>query len=352
MTDPDPQNAPSARGRRRAWLLAALGLLLAAGGGGRLVQWDFDRPADPAQSSPALFEVRAGMGVRRVAQALEERGLIRSPLLFQLQARVRGGARRIRTGFYEFSPAMPPRRIYRDLIEGRVVQRTVTIPEGFNLREIAEAVQKAGLAPKEAILDLARDAGLRSRFGAEGDSLEGYLFPDTYRFPLGTPPREILRAMAENMRRKFGPALRGQAEQMGFTVHEVLTLASLIEKETPIEAERPLVAAVFLNRLRREMPLQSDPTVIYALPRFEGNLRRRDLAHDSPYNTYLHKGLPPGPIASPGLASIRAALRPADVDYLYFVATPTGGHAFSRTYREHQAAIARHQREQREMVDP
>lgn len=356
--DPSPPSTPPAAppppGRPK-WHprgFAALALLLTAAGAALFLRLDFDRPADSSRTDLLLVQIPSGTGVGQIAQALTARGLLRHPLAFQVQARLRGGARRIRAGFYEFSPAMPPRGIYRALIEGRVAQRTVTIPEGYNLREIAEVLERSGLAPRQAVLEGARDPGLIARTGAEGDSLEGYLFPDTYRFPLGTPPREILLAMAQNLRRKFGPSLREKAEKRGLTLHEALTLASLIEKETPLGAERPLVAAVFWNRLRKNMPLQSDPTVIYPLPRLDGPLRRRDLSSNSPYNTYLHKGLPPGPIASPGLASIEAALHPADVDYLYFVATRTGGHAFSRTYREHQEAIARHQPKRKETVDP
>ncbi|MEK6711542.1 MAG: endolytic transglycosylase MltG, partial [Nitrospinota bacterium] len=302
LSPPEPPAPPPPPGR--AWRRAAgppvLALLLAASGAALFLRRDFDRPAGPARGSPLIVQVQAGTGVRAISQALAERGLIRHPLAFQLQARLRGGARRIRAGYYEFSPSMPPRAIYRALTEGRVAQRTFTIPEGYNLREITLAIERSGLAPRGAILDAARDPELLSRAGAEGGSLEGYLFPDTYRFPLGTPPREILSAMAQNLRRKFSPALRERAEKLGLSLHEALTLASLIEKETPMGAERPLVSAVFWNRLKKDMPLQSDPTVSFALPGLEGPLRRQDLSADSPYNTYLHKGLPPGPLASPG----------------------------------------------------
>ena len=358
MSDAGPSASPGASPpplwtrRHRAAFAALAVLILLSAGTALILRRDFDRPADPAREVLLLVEVRPGSGVRRISHELKAKGLLRRPLAFQLQARLRGGARRIRAGVYELSPAMPPRAIYRILIEGRVAQRTVTIPEGYNLREIAEALERAGLGPRKDIIESARDPALLARAEAEGDSIEGYLFPDTYRFPLGTPPREILFAMSQNLRRKFGPSLRERAQRLGLTPHEALTLASLIEKETPLAAERALVAAVFWNRLRKNIPLQSDPTAVYGLPRPDGPIRRRDLAHDSPYNTYIHRGLPPGPIASPGLASIEAALHPADVDYLYFVATPSGGHAFSRTYPEHQAAIARHQTKRKETVDP
>jgi len=345
-----PETAPPPAWRRRAPVLVLA--LLAVSAPAAYLRRDFDRPLDPARQGLLLVRVHPGKGVRQISGELGAQGLLRYPLAFQLQARLRGGARGLRAGHYEFSPSMTPRAIYRALIEGRVAQRTVTIPEGYSLREIAEAAERAGLGPREAFLEIARDPAVVARAEAGGGSLEGYLFPDTYRFPLGTPPRDILLAMAQNLNRKLGPGHRERVERLGLSLHQVLTLASIVEKETPLASERPLVAAVFWNRLKKKMPLQSDPTVLYALPRLDRPLLRRDLGYGSPYNTYVRRGLPPGPIASPGLASIEAALHPADVDYLYFVATRTGGHAFSRTYQEHLAAIARHQARPKETVDP
>ncbi len=326
------------------WGLIAAALAAAvAAAGFRYLEQEFDRPASLQNKKTTLFRLKPGMGLRQVAQALASKGLILRPGLFRLQVQIRGGGSRIHAGFYDFSPAMPPRSIYRHITEGRVAQRSFTVPEGFNLREIAAAIEKAGLGKREEILSLAKNADFASSLGSQTASREGYLFPDTYRFPLGISPRRILAKMAGTMKRKFGPALRRRAAERGLTVHQVLTLASVIEKETSVDAERPLVAAVFVNRLRKNMRLQSDPTVIYSLPHFDGNIRRRDLSYDSPYNTYRYKGLPPGPIASPGLASIRAALYPAESDFLYFVATQKGSHKFSRTYREHRQAVIRYQ---------
>lgn len=333
-------------------LTGALFLLAAATGGGyAFLELDFDTPASHQEARTVLFRVPPGAGVKQVARALAKKGLIRSPWRFTLQARLRGGAGRLHQGFYELHPAMSPRAIYHSLIEGRVAHRKFTIPEGFTLTDIAATIDKAGLEKKNAILRLARDADFLAGLNIRGGSLEGYLFPATYRFPLGTSPRRILRVMTQTLRNKIRPAMKQRAAAMGFTIHQVLTLASIIEKETAVAAERPLIAAVFLNRLKRNMPLQSDPTVIYALPNFDGNLRRKDLAYDSPYNTYQRRGLPPGPIASPGLAAIKAVLSPAKVDYLYFVSTNQGRHKFSRSYKEHRRFVIRYQRRRKQKVD-
>ncbi len=339
------KNTPP-RGRARARLAVALLslLVLCAFLVHRGLEAEFSRPADPNATEATRVHVRPGMSFAEVRALLARKRLIRNPRLFDLQARLRGGARRMQAGVYALKASMSPREIYRRLSEGRVVQRTFTVPEGSSLREIARTIERAELAGEQEILALARDASFLRELGVPADSLEGYAFPDTYHFPEGVSARKILAFMVRTMHRKFSPALREQAREMGFTLHQALTLASIVEKETAIDAERPLVAAVFVNRLRRGMRLQSDPTVIYGLPRFDGNLTRKHLRHDSPYNTYRRRGLPPGPIASPGLASIAAAVRPARVKYLYFVAKKEGGHQFSRTYREHRRAVNRYRR--------
>ncbi|MFP6868582.1 MAG: endolytic transglycosylase MltG [Nitrospinota bacterium] len=349
--EPETSSANSPPPSRRRWFkpVLAFALLTATGAwaGYAFLERNFDRPTAPSRTGKILFRVKAGMGLGKISRELARAGLIRRPRIFQLQVRLRGGAHRIFVGTYRLSPSMPPRRIYRIIIEGRVAERSITIPEGFNLKEIAALIEKAGFGKRSEVLRLARDPAFLSNLHIREDSLEGYLFPDTYRFPLDTPPRRILAKLVRTLRQKFGPELAKRASEVNLSLHETLTLASVIEKETSLDAERPLVAAVFVNRLRRKMRLQSDPTVIYALPHYDGNIRREDLAYDSRYNTYRYKGLPPGPIASPGFASIRAALYPAQVDYLYFVANLKGGHQFSRTYREHRKAVWRFQKRKR-----
>ena len=325
-------------------LIFASSVILTAFIAYRYLEADFNRPADPQAQESKLIHIRPGMTFSQILALLDNSSLIRNPKVFYIQARLRGGAKSIHAGVYALKASMSPREIYRHLSEGRIAQRTFTIPEGFNVREIARTIQRAKLATEEEILRLSRDPSFLETLQIPATSLEGYLFPDTYHFPVDASARKILSFMVRTMRKKFSPLLQKQAKVMGLTIHQALTLASIIEKETSLSSERPLIAAVFINRLKRRMRLQSDPTVIYGLPHFDGNITKKDLQYDSPYNTYLHRGLPPGPIASPGLASIKSALNPADVKYLYFVATKNGGHRFSRTYREHRRAVNRYQR--------
>ena len=341
-----PETAPPAKKRRLGKILVALfsSIILVTFIGYQYLDGEFNRPANPKADETKHIHIRSGMSFAQILELLEKSGLIRNPGLFHLQARLRGGAKSIQAGVYALKASMPPREIYRHLSEGRVARRTFTIPEGYNVREIARTIQRAKLAGKGEILRLSRDPSFLEELEISAASIEGYLFPDTYHFPVGTEAKKILTLMVRTMRKKFSPALRKQAKAMGFTIHQTLTLASIIEKETSLSSERPLIAAVFINRLKRRMRLQSDPTVIYGLPHFDGNITKKDLRYDSPYNTYLHRGLPPGPIASPGLESIKSALNPAKVKYLYFVATKSGGHRFSRTYREHRRAVNRYQR--------
>ncbi len=337
---------PPAKKRRIGKVLVALFcfiILLALMGYGYLDD-EFHRPANPGTHEVRRIHIRSGMSFAQILELLEKSDLIRNPWLFHLQARLRGGANRIQAGVYELKAPMSAREIYRRLSEGRVARRTLTIPEGYNVREIARTIRRVKLADEAEILRLSEDPSFLKELKIPGTSIEGYLFPDTYYFPVGVSAKKILGFMVRTMRKKFSPALGEKAKAMGFTMHQTLTLASIIEKETSLGSERPLIAAVFINRLKRRMRLQSDPTVIYELPHYEGNITKKDLRYDSPYNTYLHKGLPPGPIASPGLESIKSALNPAKVKYLYFVAKKDGGHHFSRTYREHRRAVNRYQR--------
>ena len=307
----------------------------------------FNRPSNPRTNKTTRIRIRPGTSFGNTLKLLEENGLIQNPVLFHLQARLRGGTKNIQAGVYGLKASMSPREIYEHLLEGKVIQQTFTIPEGYNIREIAATIRQANLAGEDEILRLSRSPSFLRELSISADSLEGYLFPDTYRFPVGTTAKRILRFMVLTMRKKFTPDMKKRAKLMGFTIHQTLTLASIIEKETSLIGERRVIAAVFLNRLKQRMRLQSDPTVIYGLPHFDGNITKKDLRYDSPYNTYLYRGLPPGPIASPGIASIQSALNPAKVKYLYFVANKKGGHQFSRTYREHRRAVNRYQRRQK-----
>ena len=242
---------------------------------------------------------------------------------------------------------MAPRQIVNQMVPGIGAFRRVTVPEGLTLAEVADLMENSGLGKKEKLLKEAENPELLSQAGIAGKKLEGYLFPTTYYFTPVTTEREILLAMVEEFQQSFTPAMREQAKELGLSIHEVVTLASMIEKETALPEERLWVSAVFHNRLKRRIALQSDPTVIYGLKRFSKNLTRKDLQRRNPYNTYLVPGLPPGPICNPGLAALEAALAPLAVPYLYFVSKNDGTHLFSKTISEHNRAVNRYQKEKR-----
>jgi UPF0755 protein len=285
-----------------------------------------------------------GTTFQEVVHVLDEEGLLRSPTRFYLMARALGIGDRVQAGEYELSTAMIPSVILHKLITGDVVKYQVTIPEGYTVRQIGVRLAERGIIDEqEEFLSVAFSSDFTAGLGIGGDGVEGYLFPDTYLFPKGLPHEEVITKMVENFKRIYTPDFSLRAAELGMTDREVVTLASIIEKETGLPDERPLISAVFHNRLKRGIPLCSDPTVIYGIADFDGNLRKRDLEKRTPYNTYLIKGLPPSPIASPGRSSILAALYPAPVKYLYFVSRNDGSHHFSATLREHNEAVRRYQ---------
>jgi UPF0755 protein len=299
-------------------------------------------PAGSRRDGEVFVRVETGTGARAIGGLLRSEGLIRSPLQFVIWARALGAEGQLQAGEYRLHAGMTPPAIVWQMKTGRVASPGVTIPEGYNLEQIADALAAAGLVEKEAFLALARDAstvlGEDSVLAPPTYSLEGYLYPDTYRIAPGTTPAAILHLMTDRMVAKVLPLIDTASLPAGFGIHEVLTLASIVEKEARVAEERPLIAGVFLRRLRLGMPLQADPTVKYVLPSAPVRLATQHISIDSPYNTYRYAGLPPGPIASPGLDSIRAVLEPADSDLLYFVARGDGTHVFSRTYKEHLGA--------------
>ena len=292
---------------------------------------------------PVEIRVEQGDSLATVVRKLREQQLIANGFLFSLWARLTGVEKKIHQGLYRFEARVPPREILDRMVTGRGVFQTVTIPEGFTIKEIAELLDKMQIANKEKFLAEAANPAVLAGLGLDGRGLEGYLFPSTYHFTPSTPERDIIAAMAEQFRKVSLPVLNQRSTGKSLTPHELLTLASIIEKETGIESERPLVSAVFHNRLQRQMPLQSDPTVIYGLKDFNGNLTRKNLQEPTLYNTYRISALPPGPICNPGLSSIRAALQPAKVSYLYFVSKNDGTHLFSETIEEHNQAVKTYQ---------
>jgi len=306
-----------------------------------LMSWA-DRPMD-ARAEDQLFTVASGQGLKKTASLLEQKGLISDALYFTLLARIDKKDKLLKAGEYFLSTSMTPREILGQMVQGRVHLYRLTIPEGFNLVQIADAVAEAGLAPAESFLDTTRDPNTAKRLGIAAQTLEGYLFPDTYYFPRGLDSYAIIDTMVQQFRAAFAPHWEERAQALHMTLHEVVTLASIIEKETGAAEERPLISSVFHNRLKKGMRLETDPTVIYGIPDFDGNLTRKHLETYTPYNTYKIKGLPPGPIANPGAQALEAALFPAESDYLFFVSKKNGTHQFSTTIQEHNAAVRKYQ---------
>jgi UPF0755 protein len=277
--------------------------------------------------------------------SLSRAGVIGSPRLFRFYASARGRDRALKAGTYSFERGASWNEVLDALTRGKGLVHTVTIPEGFALSSIAPTLGRALSVPPESILVAATDSALRRRLDVPTASLEGYLFPDTYTFAEGTSPQEAVRVLVARFERVWKPEWDARLQTLAMSRHDVMTLASIVEKEARLAEERPVISAVYHNRLKIGMLLQADPTVQYALGRHVDRVLYRDLEIDSRYNTYKYKGLPPGPIASPGAASIEAALFPANVPYLYFVAHPDGHHEFRRTFPEHTAARAQIRRE-------
>ena len=296
--------------------------------------------------SPVVeIEIRRGDTFSSVARELGEKGVVSQPRLFAFWARLRGFDTRVHRGLYRFEGPVSPGSVLDGLVRGRTVFHKVTIPEGFTVRQIGSLLERRGLVTPERFAAAVSDPGALSRLGA--GSMEGYLFPTTYHFRALATEEEIARTMFAEFKDTFTPEMETRARELGMTRHQLVTLASIIEKEGGPVAEMSLVSAVFHNRLKRGMRLQSDPTVIYGLADFNGDLTREHLRTPGPYNTYTIKGLPPGPIANPGLAAMKAALYPAAVEYLYFVSTNEGRHHFSASLRDHNAAVRKFQKNRR-----
>jgi UPF0755 protein len=294
---------------------------------------------------PQLVEIPPGTPFTQVSHILHRHHLIGSEWFFTVLGRVQRVDRNIMPGEYELHAGMRPTELLEKLVKGEVYHYTLTIPEGFNVVQIADILEQKHLALKQDILRLIRDPTFIQSLNIQAATLEGYLFPDTYQLSRYTPPESIIRTFVNRFHDVVTPDLQDRATSMGMTLQEVLTLASVVEKETGLATERSLVSGVFHNRLRRGIPLQSDPTVIYALESFDGNIRKADLSVNSPYNTYKVRGLPPGPIANPGLAAIHAALYPTQTDFVYFVARNDGSHQFSATLEDHNKAVDIYQRQ-------
>jgi UPF0755 protein len=313
--------------RRAPWIrigVAALSLVATAGCG---------------PSGMARVTVPSGASLRLAADSLEAAGVIGSAKLFSVYAKVTGRDRSIKAGTYILDRRASWDDVVNALVAGKGIVLTLTIPEGWDVKTIVPAISRVMKVPAAELYSAVRDTALLRRLNVPTPTLEGYLFPETYLLPESSDARPIVRRLVAEFERRWKPEWNDQLKKLGMTRHEVMTLASIVEKEARVATERPTISAVYHNRIKIGMMLQADPTVLYALGRHENRVLYRHLEVKSPYNTYRNVGLPPGPIASPGLASIEAALFPADVPYLYFVAHPDGHHEFRTTVREHNEAV-------------
>jgi UPF0755 protein len=324
------------------FLIAAAALGVAAY---RVIQWA-EGPAVPPQENPPskIVVIPDGSTFQQVAALLEREHLIKSRVAFVLLGRSQSADRRIHAGEYELNAGMVPADILSKMLSGQVLLRPITIPEGLTMAQIADLLAQHGVTDRTEFLRLGHDRTFIGSLGLTTESLEGYLYPDTYKFPRSVKARDVVTAMVDHFRQVFGPDMRARAQELNMTEHEVVTLASIIEKETGTNGERPEISAVFHNRLKKHIPLQSDPTVIYGLTSFDGNIRKKDLSSPSLYNTYKFTGLPPGPIANPGIEAIKATLYPSASRALYFVSRNDGTHHFSTTLAEHNQAVEKYQK--------
>lgn len=346
--------APTAEKPAGSWLRrAAMGLavllIVGAVGSALAALWLYGEMQRPHQGfeGEKLLIIARGSSVEGIARQLQREGVVASAFLFRLHARLVDPGRPLQAGQYKFDSPISIAEAVEKLRSGDVFFHRVTVPEGLDRREIAEVFVRAGFGTEEEWAEATEDPTLIRELDTEAIDLEGYLFPETYFLTYQSRPEEIVEMMVGRFRRAWTSERRQRASELGLSVRETVTLASLIEKETGLRPERNLVSSVFHNRLRRGMLLQCDPTVVYAVKQvqeFDGTIRRSHLQMDSPYNTYVHPGLPPGPIANPGEASIEAALFPAASDFLFFVSRNDGSHHFSVDYAAHSTAVRRYQR--------
>jgi len=305
------------------------------------------RQAGPPRLAPAIVTVEEGERFADIAADLSRQGVLRHPLPLVVWARLTRQDRAIHWGEYLITTPLSPLELLRRLSGPPDPLHTVTIPEGFSVRQIVRLLAASGFGSEESFTCVLDDPEFLAAENLPPSGAEGYLFPDTYAFPLATPQERMLRAMVKRFREAFDAKLARRALALGLSEQQVVTLASLVEEETGRPEERRVIAAVFMNRLRRGMPLQSDPTVLYGRLDDDRKITRADLARPTPYNTYTIPGLPPAPIANPGRASLEAAVDPAPVDFLYFVARGDGTHEFSATLAAHNTAVARYQKHAR-----
>ncbi len=296
-----------------------------------------------SNTSDTLFEIKKGESFGSVLKRLREENIVSQPLIFRWQAVVIGNKNKLKFGIYQIKRHEAYSSVLKKFYTGKSYSINITIPEGYNIFEIATLLENKGLVKKEVFFSELKNPEILSLLGLpKNSSIEGYLFPDSYSIPLNYNAHQIIKIFVNRFKEIVNEELLNVIKKRGLNLKEVLTMASIIEKETRLEFEKPIISGVFYNRIRKGYKLQADPTLIYALMldnKYDGNIRKRDFEYDSKYNTYKYFGLPPGPICNPGKASILAAIFPADVDYLYFVAKPDGSHHFSTTLEEHNKAV-------------
>lgn len=285
------------------------------------------------------IEIPEGTSYRQAINILAKNKLLRDKNLFFILGKITFTERRIRAGYYSFWGNMSPFQVFKRLRDGKIIEQEITIIEGDSLLEIGNKLQENNIMSLNEFNSLATDKGFLRSLNIDAPTIEGYLFPQTYRFPKGAKPRSVLSLMANTLRKEYTDELIERIKEIGWTENQVLTLASIIEREAVVDEERPIISAVYHNRLKRGIPLQADPTAVYGIKSYKNKITKNDLKKKTDYNTYVIKGLPPGPIASAGIKSIIAALYPADVPYLYFVSKRDGTHYFSKNYSEHLEAI-------------
>lgn len=295
--------------------------------------------AGEPHGTPTRVIIPRGASFGQATDSLAKAKLVGSKKMFRLYGRLTGGDRNIKPGTYLLKPGTPWKDIVSALNGGHGMVNTITIPEGYSIAQITPLLARTLKVPADSVKVAMRDTALLARLDIPNPTLEGYVFPDTYAFPLGTTARQAVREMVYSFERRWKPEWDASLVELKINRNDLVTMASIVEKEARVAEERPVIAAVYYNRLRRGMRLQADPTVQFARGRHAERVLYKDLEIESPYNTYIHKGLPPGPIASPGVASLAAAAHPANVPYLYFVASRDGHHEFRMTLQEHTNAI-------------
>ncbi len=332
---------------KRVLLLVSLAVVLAVIAAGAWFLIDLGRPYKGYGGAEQFVEIPPGSSQAAMARTLKEAGVVRSEATFRAAVWMRGAGRRLQAGEYRFDRPMSAAEVVDKIRRGDVYLQIITFREGLTIRQMSELYESRGLGRASDFAAAARHAALIRAIDPDARDLEGYLFPDTYSLPRATTAAQLVERMVTAFEKVLTPELREQAATRGLSVRALVTLASLVEKETARPDERPLVSAVYHNRLKIKMALYCDPTVIYALERagrFTGDLTREDLQFDSPYNTYRYAGLPPGPIAAPGRASLEAAANPADASYLYFVSRNDGSHVFANTLDEHNRNVYEYQK--------